>query len=172
MSTWHQQMMESFARQAEQIIIDRISPHDFQYRQCESPIEVAFAVAFDLMHGLYRGAANHSSTIWASEKAPQIYLQPQVQVDAFRVDFVCGWNIGQDRFTSIVIECDGHDFHERTKKQAAADKSRDRALSQTFARVLRFTGSEIYSDPCKCAEEVLQLADELFWGWYYTKGLA
>lgn len=55
------------------------------------------------------------------------------------------------------------------KKQAAADKSRDRALSSQFARVIRFTGSEIYADPCKCASEALQLADELFWAWFETK---
>ena len=26
------------------------------------------------------------------------------------------------------MECDGHDFHERTKEQASSDKKRDRSL--------------------------------------------
>ena len=169
LTNWQKQIATSFEREARQVIIDRVSPSDFRYRKCESPIEVAYAVAFDLMHGLWRGPANSSSTLWAANTAPMIFLEPQVQVDGFRVDFVCGWNVGSDRFTSIAIECDGHDFHERTKKQAAADKSRDRALSSQFARVIRFTGSEIYADPCKCASETLQLADELFWGWFETK---
>ena len=28
----------------------------------------------------------------------------------------------------VVVECDGHDFHERTKEQAANDRERDRGL--------------------------------------------
>jgi very-short-patch-repair endonuclease len=57
----------------------------------------------------------------------------------------------------IAIECDGHNFHERTKEQAQHDKSRDRALVASGWRVLRFTGSEIWADPGRCAAEVHQL---------------
>lgn len=42
-------------------------------------------------------------------------------------------------------------------------------VAEGSARVIRFTGSEIYADPCKCASEALQLADELFWAWFETK---
>ena len=41
----------------------------------------------------------------------------------------------------IVVECDGHDFHEKTKDQVARDKSRVRDLEIAGWRVLRFTGS-------------------------------
>lgn len=41
---------------------------------------------------------------------------------------------------SAVIECDGHEFHERTKRQAARDRSRDRAIQAFGYRIFRFTG--------------------------------
>lgn len=54
----------------------------------------------------------------------------------------------------VAVECDGHEFHERTKEQAARDKARDRSLVAAGWQVLRFTGSEIWADPGKCASEV------------------
>lgn len=53
-----------------------------------------------------------------------------------------------------IVECDGHDFHERTKEQAKRDRSRDRAFQSAGIPVFRFTGSEIYADSLKCAREV------------------
>jgi very-short-patch-repair endonuclease len=55
------------------------------------------------------------------------------------------------------VECDGHDFHERTKEQAQRDKSRDRYLQANGWRVLRFTGSEIHRTPEKCADEIASI---------------
>lgn len=46
----------------------------------------------------------------------------------------------------IAAEVDGHEFHERTKAQATRDKQRDRDLTADGWVVVRFTGSEIYSD--------------------------
>jgi hypothetical protein len=57
-----------------------------------------------------------------------------------------------------VIEIDGHDFHERTKEQAAADRKRDRVLSALGYTVIRFTGSEVYAAPSDCAREAVALA--------------
>jgi len=54
----------------------------------------------------------------------------------------------------VAIELDGHDFHERTKEQAAKDKSRDRDLQAAGWRVLRFTGSEVWRDPKRCVREM------------------
>ncbi|AHX12918.1 hypothetical protein CH75_06350 [Dyella jiangningensis] len=58
----------------------------------------------------------------------------------------------------IVIECDGHDYHERTKEQAAHDRKRDRAMTVSGITVLRYTGSEIWRNPFACAEQVISLA--------------
>src|SRR5688572_19962442 len=61
----------------------------------------------------------------------------------------------------LAIECDGHDYHERTKEQARRDRSRDRKLLAAGINTVRFTGSEIYRDAGKCAREVWALAESL-----------
>jgi very-short-patch-repair endonuclease len=62
-----------------------------------------------------------------------------------------------DDSPAVVVELDGHDFHEKTKEQAAKDKKRERAIVATGVRVLRFTGSEVWRDPYKCVEEAVEL---------------
>ena len=55
----------------------------------------------------------------------------------------------------LAVECDGHDFHEKTPEQAKRDKSRDRDLLNSGYPVMRFSGGEIHSDPRKCSEQVV-----------------
>jgi len=57
---------------------------------------------------------------------------------------------------NLILECDGHAFHEKTKYQAARDKRRDRALQSLGYKVFRFTGSEIYNDAISCAVEAIR----------------
>lgn len=83
------------------------------------------------------------------------WLTPQARIDQYRVDFLFWIEHGLYR-EGVVIECDGHEFHERTKQQAERDKRRDRAIVAAGFPVLRFTGSEIVRDPAACAEEVLE----------------
>lgn len=95
------------------------------------------------------------------------FVYPQQTIGDYRVDFVL-FRIRSDydhddrpiprRFSPVVVECDGHEFHEKTKRQAQRDKARDRYLQSHGYKVLRFTGSEIWTDPRKCALEV----DKLF----------
>ncbi len=60
---------------------------------------------------------------------------------------------------SVLVECDGHDFHERTKDQAKHDRMKDRFLQANGYNILRFTGSELWSDPYKCAKEIYSFLD-------------
>src|ERR1041384_1385190 len=43
-------------------------------------------------------------------------------IGSYRVDILLAG------FVHLAIECDGHDFHDRTKQQAAYDRARDREL--------------------------------------------
>ena len=61
----------------------------------------------------------------------------------------------------IGIECDGHEYHEKTKQQAQRDKSRDRILTAAGWRLLRFTGSEINKRPDLCADEIMKVVGSL-----------
>lgn len=82
-------------------------------------------------------------------------LQPPMDFGARRVrlDFA----FVSDRFHRVAVELDGHDFHERTKEQAARDRSRDRLLTIDGWTVLRFTGSEVDRDVARCWSEVLSV---------------
>jgi very-short-patch-repair endonuclease len=84
-------------------------------------------------------------------------IEPQKPVENFIVDFVFSTiNERSGKRHFLAVECDGHDFHERTKEQAKKDRSRDRRLQELGFSVYRFTGSEIHNDPMKCADTVLE----------------
>ena len=108
-----------------------------------SPIEVMMENAF-----IYVRAINYDSPNW------EMHLQWPVL--GYVADFVL---ITPE--AKFVIECDGHDFHERTKEQARHDRSRDRKMVEAGWLVMRFTGSEIWSNPFACAEQVIDMAMNL-----------
>jgi very-short-patch-repair endonuclease len=83
-----------------------------------------------------------------------VVVQQQVNICSgrYRADFA----ITTPHGNKIIVECDGHDFHEKSKEQAARDKKRDRDMQLEGWRVLRFTGSEIFRNANGCAQEVLR----------------
>jgi very-short-patch-repair endonuclease len=84
----------------------------------------------------------------------------QAKVGRYRLDFLLGLRV-LDSIKWLVVECDGHDWHDRTKEQAAADRSRDRELQTDGLDVFRFTGSEIWNDSEFCAREVFDWIDAM-----------
>ena len=89
--------------------------------------------------------------------SPRLIVQPQKVIESRRVDFLVhseyetGWR-------KLIVECDGHDFHERTKEQAARDRSKDREATLAGVETFRFTGSEIWRDPLGCASQITEWA--------------
>lgn len=116
----------------------------------ESPIEAMF------LDALCCAATEHGYTVAHRSSAPHsvIWIQPQRWVDLFRVDFLIRYPFCGHVFEAA-IECDGHQFHEKTKAQAAHDRKRDRDIQRAGYQVFRFTGSEINGSPRICAAEVL-----------------
>lgn len=85
----------------------------------------------------------------------EIEMQPEVV--GLHPDFAI--RLRRDEFqVEFLVECDGHEWHERTKGQATRDKRRDRSLAAAGHSVLRFTGSEIFSNPRASAKEALNAA--------------
>lgn len=115
-------------------------------------------VVFDIFPGAFPG--------------PQFgtYFRCQNRVYEYRADFLFKVNCLGD-YKVLVVEVDGHDFHERTKQQAAYDKSRNRALQRRGIHVIRFTGSEVYKNPAQCAEEVQDYLARLVQELLHAKGL-
>lgn len=123
-------------------------------RLTKSPIELRFGVAL-----LATEMTQYTFTeVWAGEETPNMvhgfYVFPQRKIGSYRADLalILHENNGTHR---LVVECDGHDFHERTKDQAAHDKARDRFLLEEGWPVMRFTGSEIHRDAIGCADQAI-----------------
>lgn len=96
-----------------------------------------------------------------SVPAGAVVIQPQFKVGGYFADFILA--IGKLR-RGILIECDGHEWHEKSKEQVIADNKRNRAFRMHGFELLRFSGSEIYNDLAGCLRDVrdliLKIADE------------
>lgn len=122
----------------------------------ESPIEEALLAAFcatNIMAPIFIIPGMVEVTL---PGRPIASIALQEQIAGYRVDFLLTCTKDGEEFAKIVVECDGHEFHDKTKEQAARDKARDRALTAAGCRVLRFTGSEIYRGAYQCVCEVVR----------------
>lgn len=97
----------------------------------------------------------------------RIFTQYETKIKgrAYRLDFmlsvdshVLGVPVPPAR---LAIECDGHQYHERTKEQAQRDKRRDRDLQSAGFGVARFTGAEIFASPEDAAGQAMELLHSL-----------
>jgi very-short-patch-repair endonuclease len=150
------------ARPDKQHILEKMR-NDFAHAAinlCESPIEQRLLAALFWTGYGYRSAPVEiwDCTMPFGKPQTDVVIAPQYQIEKHRVDFAIFINGVANEEIKIVVECDGHDFHEKTKKQAARDKRRDRDLQIAGGKVLRFTGSEIWRDHEACAQQVDSLA--------------
>lgn len=132
---------------------------------CESPIEkmlgsalifandglsrLEYRISMDGRHALTSDTLRNCVSKNASMISPQVKVGKD-----YRVDFLVATRLEDDRVILTAIECDGHDFHERTKEQASRDKKRDRSLTVQGVSVLRFTGSDIHHRLDECVIEI------------------
>jgi len=115
------------------------------------------------------GGAPQPAGAYYIQLGDELTLIPQVEVLAngtrYRIDIGVTRTIevfrGHRERVCVAVECDGHDFHERTKEQAERDKARDRDLQTLGWHVARFTGSEIFRDPEAAAEKVWKMSSDL-----------
>lgn len=149
---------------------------DMVFDQCGSPIEKMFLSALicacnnkEIGLSLYSDDRHPYFENLAPQASSCLHIYPQEQIGDYRVDFLLTL-ILNDHLTfledesdvlisgksQLVIECDGHDFHEKTKKQASRDKERDRALQDCGYIVFRFSGSDIYNDAFNCVIESIE----------------
>jgi very-short-patch-repair endonuclease len=155
------------ARESADLALEHL-PVD-QLAFCESPVEKLFLVAL-WMRGVWPGWIQlaHARTFDAlTEQARDDmsggHAAPQIKIGPYRVDFLLAMHFGAHEPLGLVaVECDGHEFHEKTKAQAARDKARDRDLQMRGIQVFRYTGSEIWADAGECAAEVV---GHLISGW-------
>lgn len=84
-------------------------------------------------------------------------IEPQYKVSVKHMYYVADFMIFDSKNPAflLIVECDGHEFHEKTRKQVANDNNRDYELKSAGYDVLHFSGSEIYNDPTVCAVKVI-----------------
>lgn len=130
----------------------------------DSPIEALFLIAFWRVCGCrnMHVTDNNGSAVWSGEPSDpfDVEIQTQAKVGPYRADVLVTVKHStnkEERYRPIAVELDGHDFHERTKAQAAHDKKRDRFFVAQGIVLLRFTGSEVTRDAVACANEVCLL---------------
>jgi very-short-patch-repair endonuclease len=127
----------------------------------QSPIEDLFFIAFNAMAESSFSEVNPPylfNNIDATTSCGRgVYIKPQYKINKYKVDFMIhSHGIAPEEYcTPVVIELDGHDFHDKNKQQRAYEKSRDRHIVKSGFRILHYTGSEIFADPFKAAYEVL-----------------
>ena len=137
--------------------------------KCESPIEVGLLqgfIALQLINRQFRIEGLRLPGEVVSDYDAHVLIQHKI--GDFRTDFavhLTGSKGGKRLNEWIAVECDGHEFHERTKEQAARNKARDRAITTAGYKILRFTGSEIYRSSFACATDVYLLVRKIIEEW-------
>lgn len=128
----------------------------------QSPIEDLFFIACHVLCASRYTEINPDPSVdnnGAESLGCGVFVHPQCKIGKYRVDFLITQNgIGPDYALSpVVVELDGHDFHDKDKAQRAYEKGRDRFLVKSGYKVLHFTGSEVVADPYRVAYEALEL---------------
>lgn len=114
--------------------------------EIKSPIEQIFITAFDY--------------IMSCDNRKNIYLLPQAEINIgdkkYYPDFLFEYDPYINNYNTnskIIIECDGYEFHQKTKEQVQRDNEREYDLKMAGYEILRFSGTQIYKNPIKCAED-------------------
>lgn len=116
-------------------------------RHCESPIEKAFwSVAYFPLSKIGK-------------------ITPQLVVGKYRIDFALT-DIPDAHLVKVAIELDGHEYH-KTKEQRQNDY--ERYLQRQGWKIIRFTGSEVFTDTQRCVYETIELVKEYAY-WLGYKG--
>lgn len=125
-------------------------------KRCESPIEqllLAGLLIQTMGHPDFEFLIRPEFPTGLRPERPVVICVPQFKIGPYRADFAI---LNSRKREMIIVECDGHDFHERTKEQATRDRSRDRWMTTGGYTVLRFTGSEIHNDALAVADEIVE----------------
>lgn len=120
---------------------------------CESPIEQLLSLTLENLNikNIYK--YNPFIDVVEIEKQKEIHCENK----KYRVDFYIPVVYKNQENKCFIIECDGHEFHQKTKEQVERDNTRMRDLQKQGYEVIRFSGTEIWHRPYKCASDVLNI---------------
>lgn len=132
--------------------IKAIEKEGYYLSRCKSPMEELFNAAFNVV--------SYDEEFVDPIDEGKFFLIPQYEVKCndkkYIADFLVAYSCnGGFESTNVLVEIDGHDFHEKTKEQVTHDNEREYDLKMQGYDVLRFSGSQVYNSPCNCAYKTL-----------------
>jgi hypothetical protein len=159
---WELDSVQQHARQAAQMAGELIQHQVLEElhsitTEVESPIEAIFLVWWDVLRRVLPKMIKLRA--WA-----QFGFAP-INGRNYRADIVI-WPTDMNNndllteYKAVIVELDGHDFHERTKEQVIARNQRDRDFQEKGYIVLHFSGSELCRDPLKVLTDVISAASK------------
>lgn len=159
--------LAEFPRKAQELIMDCLvrypnaafeilnSPHF-----SKSPIELIFITAYEIIHSIYE------TEILVPNNKPNVlkWIDEQLEIitpsnKKYIADFAY---IDDKKNIKVLIECDGHEFHQKTKEQVEKDNNRTFDLQSMGFTVFRFSGSQIYNNPLECANKIHEYLLDLY----------
>lgn len=128
-------------------------PEFWNDESIKSPIEQIFITAFEM----YCYIEGKEEIVLFPQKE-LIYKDKKYYIDfVFEADDYLSYLVLQEKIKNkkfkLAIECDGYEFHQKTKEQVQRDNEREYNLKMSGYEVLRFSGTQIYNNPLKCAED-------------------
>lgn len=135
------------------LTIEAFYPDYWNDESIKSPIEQIFITAFEI----YCKYNNKESIYLFPQREvryneKKYYIDFEFESDDYLSCLVLGDKIKNHKF-KLAIECDGYEFHQKTKEQVQKDNEREYDLKMAGYEILRFSGTQIYNNPLKCAED-------------------
>lgn len=141
------------------------------FTYCESPLEQKFLLA--LLREYTKNCINTGKelfggniTIWDNEIVDiKTFYPPNYEIENSNIFLFINPTIGKYRpdivFSNlegkkIIFELDSYQYHN-TKNKLTEDKIRERNLHKDGYKIYRFSGTEIYKNPTKVAQEALEI---------------
>ena len=120
---------------------------------CESPIEQSLSMGFEIY--IYNPYIKDLTVI----KQKDIIANGK----KYRADFLIVVNYKRKNGVEpklFVIECDGYEWHQKSKQQVEKDNIRTRDLQKSGYEVIKFSGTEIYHRCDDCVKEIISIIIE------------
>lgn len=135
------------------------------WASCQSPIELWLCCALFAQLGckavvgpFYPSRVPELGNLAGNEPASFLFAQHMVGI--YRTDFLLVVvNPTRRTFKHVVIECDGAGWHT-SDQQMARDEHRDARIAKAGYRIVRYTGTRLYSEMPEVLGEIRQWVEE------------
>ena len=135
------------------LAMEAFYPDFWNDESIKSPIDYTYIYSFEI----YCKYNNKENIYLFSQKEvicnkKRYYIDFEFEADDYLSHLILGEKIKNSNF-KLAIECDGYEFHQKTKEQVQKDNEREYDLKMAGYEVYTYIYSQIYNNPLKCAED-------------------